>query len=222
MKDESLKGAVGQRDGKMSDAPLDSGAGKVDHSRRRLAKAGMAAPVLVTLAGQPVFGGPVGGAGRCLSNMMSGNLSTQHIQSCALGEGPDFWKHPGGVILGADGWSNTGYVHSTSGSDCTDYAGGTLLEDTELKDLGPASSGYNALTLAEILCDGTLLTKNGDSLSNCVAALLSAKFSESGAVTGFNYILDVNHVVFYCFDPGLVLTELGFHSLDNLLEYTFS
>jgi len=77
----------------------------VDQSRRKLAKIGAAAPVIMTLASKPVFGA------QCLSQMMSGNAS-QHDGSCQLGWSPDEWSNPEGTVNGSTSraWSDAGFT----------------------------------------------------------------------------------------------------------------
>jgi len=58
---------------------------RVDTSRRSFAKTGMAVPVIMTLASQPVLGRP------CLSNIISGNLSDPDRGECSLGNSPGGW-----------------------------------------------------------------------------------------------------------------------------------
>lgn len=66
----------------------------VSERRRRLAKLGFGAPVLMTLASRPVL------AGQCLSNMMSGNLSNPTRGNCAKGSSPGGWGQLGGQVQG--------------------------------------------------------------------------------------------------------------------------
>ena len=58
-------------------------------SRRRFTKAGLLAPpVLMSLASRPVLGGGI----PCISNMLSGNLSTPLRGACELGfQDPSGW-----------------------------------------------------------------------------------------------------------------------------------
>lgn len=66
----------------------------VDQSRRKLAKLGATAPVIMTLASRPVFGA------QCLSQMMSGNASADVNGSCALGTSPGgLSKLQGGTVV---------------------------------------------------------------------------------------------------------------------------
>jgi hypothetical protein len=66
----------------------------VDQSRRKLAKIGATAPVIMTLASKPVFGA------QCLSQMMSGNTSQQGPDTCVYGWSPGGWKNPNGTVAG--------------------------------------------------------------------------------------------------------------------------
>jgi hypothetical protein len=68
----------------------------VNKRRRFIKGAGIAAPVIMTLASRPVFGGAL-----CMSQMMSGNISHAVNGSCAFGNSPGGWKTPvGRTVLG--------------------------------------------------------------------------------------------------------------------------
>ena len=95
----------------------------VDQSRRKLAKIGAAAPVIMTLASKPVFGA------QCLSQMMSGNASVDINGSCALGTSPGgLSKLQGSTVNGdsvASAWAKAGFEYAdifTAGSTYTDLA----------------------------------------------------------------------------------------------------
>lgn len=226
MKDESQNSEVENRED-ASGTPSENPVAEVDPSRRRLAKAGMAAPVLVTLAGRPVFGGPSAGAGRCLSNQMSGNLS-QDILSCQLGDGPDTWSSPDGNILGvasASAWASIGYgtvdqaygtlIPGEAGTDCSHFTGGEILGNTSIgSHFAPSEQ---AKPLRQILCEPA------NPVRNCVAALLNARYSALNP-SDFRYVMDETHVGFYCSSEGdyLVDKELGFPSADAFFLYTFA
>ncbi len=76
---------------------LNEPALKVDKKRRSFAKAGISAPVIMTLASRPVFGA------QCMSNMMSGNLSHPDRGECDFGNSPGGFKNiDGKTILGDD------------------------------------------------------------------------------------------------------------------------
>ncbi len=78
--------------------------------RRHLAKLGLGAPILATLASRPVF------AGQCLSNMMSGNLSDPTRGTCSKGWSPGGWGQPGGQIhtySDATAWGIAGFSPSS-------------------------------------------------------------------------------------------------------------
>ena len=67
----------------------------MDASRRRLAKAALAAPVLMSIPGRQVFA-----AGNCtLSGDMSGNVSA-HSTSCTMvyGRTPSYWQSNSGLV----------------------------------------------------------------------------------------------------------------------------
>jgi hypothetical protein len=68
----------------------------VDKSRRAFTRAGMAAPVFLTLASRPVLGA------QCLSQMMSGNVSQIGDGSCEPGFGVETWSNPNATLLGSD------------------------------------------------------------------------------------------------------------------------
>lgn len=82
---------------KTQDRLTPQGKGKqVDKSRRAFARAGMAAPVFLTLASRPVLGA------QCLSQMMSGNASQISDGSCEPGFGIETWSNPNATLLGSD------------------------------------------------------------------------------------------------------------------------
>ena len=72
----------------------------VSRSRRRFTRAGLAAPVVMSLSSRSVWGQIRGGApAQCLSTQMSGNLSQQNKPpECRLGWPPDAWTNPQGTI----------------------------------------------------------------------------------------------------------------------------
>lgn len=95
----------------------------VDLGRRKLAKIGAAAPVIMTLASKPVFGA------QCLSQMMSGNASADVTGSCALGTSPGGLSKLQGTIVNGDSvasaWAKAGFKYAdifTAGSTYTDLA----------------------------------------------------------------------------------------------------
>jgi len=119
----------------------------VDLSRRKLAKVGVAAPVIMTLASKPVFGA------QCLSERMSGNASADVRGSCALGTSPDgLSKLWGTTVTGASvntawGEASLEYAFKYKGSGNQSYPDGTTYNNSN------SQPGY----------DDRLLKKPGDS-----------------------------------------------------------
>ncbi|MCP3871269.1 MAG: hypothetical protein GY703_24855 [Gammaproteobacteria bacterium] len=77
---------------KSDDAPVvreDNQQKEVSESRRRFTRAGLlASPILMSVAARPVFGVQA----RCLSNMLSGNLSHPSRGVCVTGFSPVAWE----------------------------------------------------------------------------------------------------------------------------------
>ena len=92
----------------------------VDLSRRKLAKIGVAAPVIMTLASRPVFGA------QCLSQMMSGNASADVNGSCNLGNSPGgLSKLQGGTVVSGvsvkKAWQKAGLEYAVKYKAATSY-----------------------------------------------------------------------------------------------------
>jgi len=178
----------------------------IDLGRRKLAKVGMAAPVIMTLASKPVFGA------QCLSQMMSGNASHQD-GSCSLGWSPGAWKEVGGTINGMltiAAWSTAGFAYSDglppsgSGEPCSLYSGGTPFND--------ASTGFggaDSRPMREILCDDS-----GTEQWHFIAALLNA------SLPGYNYVLTKTQVLGLW--GGSISKPSGFASLNEFLDSTWT
>ena len=157
----------------------------VSERRRRLAKLGFGAPVLMTLASRPVL------AGQCLSNMMSGNLSNPTRGNCAKGTSPGGWGEPGGNINGvrdALAWTAVNLSYATS----------------TLQNVPPIlnKDGIVVTTLLK-----TVLTEpqTGQLTRHFVCAYLNALHSASGA--GFTYILTTQQVL--ALASGAILIPAG-------------
>jgi len=69
----------------------------IDQSRRKFTQASFAAPIVMSLASQPVWG-----AECTLSGFMSGNVSG-HVHECGRGCTPGFWKN------NYEAWATTDY-----------------------------------------------------------------------------------------------------------------
>jgi len=185
---------------------LDQG---VDLGRRKLAKIGAAAPVIMTLASRPVFGA------QCLSQMMSGNASHQE-GSCSLGWSPGGWCNAGGEVNHvptSQAWSDAGLTMGTkvcssgngqgngpgngqgsglgdgSGNGNCTFDGGSPVTETPFSPPG----GYpDDISILEVITDPAI----DPELRHCLTAYLNACLSESTA--NFNYILTKAQVLDLC------------------------
>jgi len=185
----------------------------VDLSRRKLAKMGVAAPVIMTLASKPVFG-----AEQCLSQMMSGNMSQAGDGSCQAGRSYSYWKEPAsqldwGLALGTTD-ANSAYgvlIDNGDETKCSDYEGGARF-----KEYFPGSSDNRAMRM--LLCNsnhsiGSVSGGGGSAQrQNWIAAYLNSKFLT-------NYILTLEQVL--CFWDGTQSLPPGFTSLDEFFKSTW-
>ncbi len=175
--------------------------------RRRFAKLAVGAPLVVTLASRPVFGG------QCLSNMMSGNLSDPNRGHCSKGWSPGGWGQPGGTIhtystLAA--WTRVGFVYgvydpticsnsnsnsksksksngaSISRSDC--YRDGATLENV------PKTLNKGSLPITTPLRDILNEPQLNQLTRHLICAYLNAMLSELSG-SSFHYILTTSQVV---------------------------
>lgn len=142
-------------------------------SRRRLTQAGLAAPLLVSLAARPVWGS----TGRCSlsGDILSGNLSNpEKDYTCTVGQGctPGFWRN------NVEAWDCTGYSPGRCQSfdengSCTTWSGDfpatTFLVVFDYSPLC-APSGAS-------LMDVLHLCKGADLDWHAVAAVLNAACS---------------------------------------------
>lgn len=120
---------------------------EVDPSRRSLTRLGLGAPVLMTLASQPVFGA------NCLSNALSGNLSDPDRGECVLGLS----------IATVQGMSTEAVIAPGLTPSGLAVENGVLLRDTILSGLTTIFSpveDYDKTT--------AYLVINGDSLQQAV------------------------------------------------------
>lgn len=196
---------------------LDQG---IDLSRRKLAKMGVAAPVIMTLASKPVFGA------QCLSQMMSGNVSHQE-GSCSLGWSPGGWCGEGGMVNGmgtVDAWTAAGFkfgtevcikMHPQDGT-CQKYGfegSSTVLGDTLFSFSSNANLPPNTepreITMREVICDPRI----DQELRHCLAAYLNA------SLPNFNYILTQAQVIGLC--DGSIPLPPGYTSLNSFLDSTW-
>lgn len=167
----------------------------VDKNRRQFSKVGVATPILMTLASQPVFGGA------CLSNMLSGNLSDPDKGDCGPGWSPGGWGNPVGQIDGMDtidAWASAGFVYGVldiAGSGCNPggqpannsdcYTGGSML--SSIPGLVGLDGYGGSTSLREIITHG-----QGTDARHCVTAYLNA------SLPSINYMLTQQQVIDLC------------------------
>lgn len=150
-------------------------------TRRKLARAGLGAPVLLTLMSKPAFGAA------CLSNMLSGNLSDPNRGNCSGGWSPGGWMNPGGMIhtyRTLDAWVKAGAFYGTySGSGNANqgenYTGGTLFTATGFT---VPSGAPSTITIREVL-----LNYSGSLQFHLAAGWLNANLSANDPT--FQYIV---------------------------------
>ena len=163
----------------------------VSEKRRRLAKLGFGAPVLMTLASRPVF------AGQCLSNMLSGNLSNHTHGICVTGWSPGGWGEPGGKVhtystVGA--WAAIGLPYGTlipggKANKYEDYTGGSTLTNV------PSPLNKNGLSSTKLLREVLVVDPSAHQLTrHFVCAYLNAQLSALSGST-FKYILTTQQVL---------------------------
>lgn len=175
--------------------------------RRRLAGMGLGAPVVLTLASRPAFGG------QCLSNMMSGNLSDPNRGNCSKGWSPGAWKNPGGQIgnystLAAWAKAGVSYGTKTTVGGKKVYTGGTQLSVSGIK---PPSGAASNITMREVL-----LNYPGTIASHTLTAWLNAKLGE--ADPNYQYILTSAQVI--ALGSGGALPP-GYPNLQTFLDSTW-
>jgi hypothetical protein len=121
-----------------SAAARGAGGLPVSMSRRRFARAGAAAPVVLgSLVSKPVLAGEVERIYHCtISGQLSGNLSAHpnQIDCKTLGRSPGYWKNhlswPGGVIAGTLPNNSCSFSGGTQGTAFNGYSsGGAVLGD---------------------------------------------------------------------------------------------
>lgn len=126
---------------------------RMDEGRRRIAKAGLLAPVIMTLASRPSWG-----ANCTVSGMYSGNLSNP-TDSCE-GNSPAFWRD-----------------QAINGGSWPSYTSDTLFstDNSLLQAVFESDLNYNGKTLLEVLGGSDSLDPTLDTLgAHTVAALLNA------------------------------------------------
>jgi len=152
-------------------------------SRRRFARLGLAALVVLSLVSKPVLGA------QCLSNMMSGNLSDPNRGTCSKGVSPGGWKNPGGSVLSYTtlaAWSAAGYDYGAlpEGADAShvrSYTGGATASTAPFNTLLTGVPADKPLRLV-------LKESPGSLNAGIIAAYLNAKLSAISPGTS-HYVL---------------------------------
>jgi len=155
------------------DKPLinkqDGDSPRADDSRRRLAKAALASPILATLASRPVWGTTCS-----ISGLQSGNISnTGNTQCEGSGCTPGYWKeNPQSWLI------NTRYDPGecktfNNGGSCQEWNGGPGTKFSDAFGTGPSDSMMDILLKTEA---SAATTPGGFNtrLNHFVAALLNA------------------------------------------------
>lgn len=162
--------------------------------RRLLKKAGVVAPVVLTLANRPAWGGQM----LCWSGFQSGNLSGHNHHSCRDGRSPGYYKS-NVLVGGGPGWP-AGYDHGCSAG--------------EIKSNGAITTVCKERITSSVIGDGSLQgTKFGEvfvaasgDLANAtlmqVLWLLPGSFAFHAVATFFNAVHEPND---YVFQPQIVL-----------------
>lgn len=121
-----------------SAAARGAGGLPVSMSRRRFARAGAAAPVVLgSLVSKPVLAGEVERIYHCtISGQLSGNLSAHpnQIDCKTIGRSPGYWKNhlswPGGVVAGSLPNNSCTFANGTQGTVFNGYSsGGAVFGD---------------------------------------------------------------------------------------------
>ncbi|MBE0469755.1 MAG: hypothetical protein IBX55_09650 [Methyloprofundus sp.] len=207
----------------------------VNVKRRSFAKAGIAAPVIMTLASRPVLGA------QCLSNMMSGNLSDPNRGNyCWGGMSPGFWKTPAGApdYTTADGqqweyaWSQAGYSYYTglkpgkNGNKWDDYTGGTPFTVANFffaeHDPRVFATGANGKYTCDDDKDGTISVRealncvpNDAGILHLIAGWLNIQYFSASNVPYF--LTEAQFIEMYASDPGqlISLISANYHNNPN-------
>jgi len=206
----------------------------LDTSRRGFTKLGVGAPVILSLASQPVLGAA------CLSGMMSGNLSNHEHDGCVLGWSPGGWCNPVGQVNGMDtiaAWAAAGFPYGVfdinapgcnpngqpqNSSSC--YSGGATVNDLNTVISGlpyPSTIMPGSITggapgdtpLREIVCDPRTYNYGP---RHCVTAFLNASLLPPPN----GYVLTQVQVVGICTEQ-LDLPP-GYSSINEFLDSTWT
>ncbi|MGH1373997.1 MAG: hypothetical protein ACRBBW_18295 [Cellvibrionaceae bacterium] len=153
---------------KTKEASLDSGGAGI--SRRNLAKAGAAAPIVLSLFSRPAWG-----VACSPSSLASGNASGRHQSDCdGNGCTPGFWKNN---LLA---WQGTGFSPGTGirwkHGRCVEWntVGATTFFDVFGFRPAISTSSSSAISLLDVMLEHQQASSEGTYENHLVAALLNA------------------------------------------------
>lgn len=179
-------------------------------SRRDVAKAGAAAPLLMSLFSRPAWGGGV-----CsVSSLASGNASGRHDDDECNGNGctPGFWKNNLVAWLGT-GYSPGTQVINEDGKATKEWT--TEGATTFASVFGfPPVIGDNLTTLLDVMLEHELAGSTGTYENHLVAALLNAAKAPAIFGSTVTQIIEVAYAVRMGTPyQGRIITESEFHQL---------
>lgn len=183
--------------------------------RRKLIKGAVgAAPLLVTLASRPAWGGNF-----CWSGIQSGNVSGQSRDTCAFGLSPGYYKNNvlanGGAT--SPGWPTTDPLQALSiTSGCANLKSNGTISKT-CKDLfeDPNASNVPGTTLGELFYSAPTNLRD--------MTLMQVLWQESGsfafhAIAAYFNALNFNNYAFSPTDALGIINDIfatGMHTDDN-------
>jgi len=189
----------------------------VDKKRRSFTKAGITAPVIMTLANRPAFGA------QCLSNILSGNLSNPGAGSCWGGNSPGGWGNPGGQIGSLDAswstvkaWEMAGFNYSEpcpeskskrrkNDNQSSTYCGGSCLIDLPDFLHGEFTENLDTTPIRDML-PNALGAGLYDNRGNLIAGWLNVQLAKN---TSLSYVLnDAQFISLYETDRGYLINVI--------------
>jgi len=177
----------------------------VDKSKRKFSKAGLAAPVIMTLASKPVF------ALQGLSNMLSTHGSATCGRQRRGGMSPGFWKTPSGstdINLFTDipekwdsAWDRATGMTNAYGTPNTDTAGNPVCEvggtgNSRCNKWDDFSGGYSDSRFGSSEPLRVLLNENpGTPLFHYIAGFLNASYYQAHAIANGGTAKDTEYFI---------------------------
>jgi len=190
----------------------------VDKSKRKFSKAGLAAPVIMTLASKPVF------AMQGLSNMISGNTSHAVLDNRTGGMSPGFWKKLVGRTdcyddSADDAWDLTGFDYGThigGNHNWDNYTGGSNRTNTPA--IPPSIMPNDTQSLREVLN-----LYNGDDYFHLIAGFLNAHYfqAKAGSAEDTLYFMSVPQFLDMLGKADSFFDQFGYSSLRHMVESNY-